>query len=399
MSKSEKKIYFDFAATTPVDPDVFDEMKKYFSDDFGNPLSLHQLGQSALKAVDISREKIKDILEAGSVKEIIFTSSATESNNLIIKGIAFDNYFQNADLRGYKHGLTQKPHLISSEIEHISVIEILKDLEKLGIAEISLIKPEKTGLISGTKIAEAIKENTVLVSIHYVNSETGVIQPIQQIAKIIKDLRSPYNVIFHTDATQVLTEEISVKNLGVDAMTLSAHKIYGPKGTALLYKKEAVKIAPLITGSGQEFGIRAGTENVAGIVGFTKALEKIRNPKSAIRNNLIEVRDCFIKRLKKTKINFEINVAVELSSPKILNVYFPDAESQDLLVYLSENNIYVSAGMSCQARASISSPVVGIMYPNTARAKRSIRFSFGQTTTKDEINFLVEALEKFFKKS
>lgn len=378
--------YFDYAATTPVDKEVFDEMKKYFCAQFGNPSSYHKFGQSALKAIDFAREKIKNILEADSIKEIIFTGSATESNNLLIKGLAFDYFF--------KHN--SKPHLISSEIEHPSVIEPLINLEWLKIAEITLIKPNKTGLINFSQIEKEIRENTILISLHYVNSEIGVIQNITEIAKGITEINKSrrIKIIFHTDAAQVLTEDISVKNLGIDAMTLSGHKIYAPKGIGLLYKKENIKLESLISGSEQEFGLRAGTENVAGIVGFTKALQNTRYKIQNTKKHLIELRNYFVEKLKFLKIKFEINGDINYSSPKILNVYFENVGAQDLLLYLSQNEIYASAGMSCKSRALIPSSVVNILH-SEKRAKNSVRFSFGKNTTKEEIDYLINALSKY----
>ena len=377
--------YFDFASTTPIDKKVFDEMKKYFCEEFGNPSSLHRLGQNALEAVDVAREKIKNIIEADSVNEIIFTSSATESNNLIIKGISFDYFFKKGN----------KSHIISSEIEHPSIIEPLKNLEKFGIAEISLIKPEKSGLIEWRSVNKTIKENTILISLHYVNSEIGVIQSITDIAKEIKKINESRaeKIIFHIDASQSLTEDISVKNLGVDAMTLSGHKIYGPKGIGLLYKKENIKIENLISGSGQEFELRAGTENVAGIVGLAKALEIIKDEKIEIKNKLNYLRNYFLERLNESKIEFEINGVLNYLSLKILNIYFKNTDAQDLLMYLGQNALYVSAGMACKSRALIPNSVVNILYDET-RAKKSVRFSFGKDTTKEEIDYLVEILTR-----
>lgn len=394
-------IYLDYAATTPVSSEILAVMQKYFNQEFGNPSSLHQLGQSALRAVDFAREKIKTLLEAQTAREIIFTSSATESNNLIIKGIALDYYFR----------FQKKPHLVSTQIDHPSVIEVLKDLEKLALAEVTLIAPEKSGLIAPAAIIKEIRTNTILVSVHYVNSEIGVIQPIAEIAKSLQKSQEnqQQKIIFHTDAAQApLTEAISVKDLAVDAMTLSAHKIYGPKGIACLYKKENIQLLKLISGSEQEFELRAGTENVPGIVGLAAALALAESNRKETREHLIVIKKYFIQKLEEAKIDFKLNPsisnwdyqleeALRQTTPKIVNIYFPQAQAQDLLIYLDQKNIYVSPGMACKARALVPSPVIEALYPYSDRSRRSLRFSFGRETTKEEIDCLVEELKGFFK--
>lgn len=402
-----KRIYFDYAATTPVAPAVLAQMQKYFAVEFGNPSSLHRLGQAALKAVDFSREKIKLLIEANSVQEIIFTSSATESNNLIIKGVALDYYFR------YR----RPSHLVSSQIDHPSVTEILKDLEKLTLAEVTLIAPEKSGLISPTVVLASIKPNTALISIHYVNSEIGVIQPIAEIASKLKEINARRaavsdlpKVIFHTDAAQApLTENISIKELGVEAMTLSAHKIYGPKGIACLYKKESIALLRLLSGSEQEFNWRPGTENVPGIVGLAAALESAVRKRLETKNHLFKIKKYFARKLEAAKINFKLNPSVsnwnydlatsfQSTSPKIVNLYLPEAEAQDLLVYLDQKGIAVSPGLACKARALIPSPVIEALYPHSDRSSRSLRFSFGRETLEAEIDYLVAELKKFLAK-
>ncbi|MEM0231890.1 MAG: cysteine desulfurase family protein [Nitrososphaerota archaeon] len=384
-------IYLDYSATTPVDKRVLEVMKKYFDKEFGNPSSLHKLGQNALKAIDESRMKIKELISADYFREIIFTSSATESNNLAIKGLVFYFYFR----------LKIKPHIISSTIEHPSILEVLRDLKKLNLIDYDLVKPEKTGLVDPNLIKKFIKENTILVTIHYVNSEIGTIQKIKEISDIIHEINKDRDIkiIFHTDAAQApLTEDISVKKLGVDMMTLSSHKIYGPKGIACLYKKENTILERLISGSEQEFGLRPSTENVPLIVGFAKALEIALNERVKTKKYFEELRDYFIKRLKEEKINFEINGDLKFSSPKILNLYFPQKTAQELLIYLDEKNIMVSAGMACKARANQPSYIIEEIYPNSERSKKSIRFSFGRETKKEDLDYVVKVLKEFFMK-
>jgi cysteine desulfurase len=381
------KVYLDYASTTPLDKRVFKFMKKYLFYEFGNPSSLHKLGREALKALDFSRENIKNLIGADYPNEIIFTSSATESNNLAIKGLAFFYYFH----------LKHKPHIISTQIEHPSVIEVLKDLKKLGIADYSLARVEKTGEVKWEYILELIKENTILVSVHYVNSEIGTIQNLKLISKKIKEInktREP-KIIFHTDAAQApLTEDINVKNLGIDMMTLSSHKIYGPKGIACLYKKQDVILERIISGSEQENGLRPGTESIPLIAGFSKALEFAVKEREKNRKYLTFIRDYFLKKLKEAKIRFEVNGDIEIASPKILNIYFYDKYADDILIYLDQNNIYISPGMACKARALEPSYIIEALYPFSERNKKSIRFSFGKETRKKDIDYLIKKLKK-----
>ncbi len=381
-----KKIYFDFASTTFVRDEVLKSMMPYFKENFGNPSSLHSFGQSALKGVDISREKIKNILKAESLKEIIFTSSTTESNNLAIKGLAFYFYF-------FKK---IKPHFITSSVEHPSVLEVMVDLEEMGIIEVSYIKPEKNSLLDPEKIKNEIRDNTFLVSLHYVNSELGTIQKIKEISKILKEINQERKekIYFHTDAAQAGFENLNVQDLGIDLMTLSSHKIYGPKGIALLYVRKGTPLVKLISGSNQEYNLRAGTEAVPLIVGFAKAMELVEKEKEKINNHLKEIRDYFISKIKDFEGKIILNTVPEISSPKILNLYFPTRSSQELLIYLDTNGVAVSAGTACKSRANEPSYIVSDIY-GKERSKNSLRFSFGITNKKEEIDYVIDLLKKF----
>lgn len=386
LKNNQKIIYLDYAATTPLDPEIFKEMKVYFLDIFANPSSIHQLGQKALMAVDHSRELIKKLIEADYLTEIIFTSSATESNNLAIKGLVYYYYFQ----------LKIKPHIISSEIEHPSIIHILKDLKSYQLADFDYLPLNKEGIVDYEKIKDLLKENTCLVTIHYVNSELGIKQPINFIAQTISKLNTKRDlkILFHTDASQApLTEEISVKKLGVDLMTISGHKIYGPKGVAFLYKKQSVILEKILSGSEQEFDLRPGTENVPLIVGLAKALEKAVINREKTNDYLTKLRNYFIEKLKKHHIKFEINGNLKYTSSKILNLYFPQKKSQELLLYLDQNNICVSAGMACQSRALYPSQILLKIYPQ--KAQNSLRFSFGKEIIYDDLDYVVEKLKKY----
>jgi cysteine desulfurase len=379
-----KKIYFDFASTTFVRDEVLEVMMPYFKENFGNPSSLHFFGQVALIAVDIAREKIKNTLKAESLKEIIFTSSATESNNLAIKGLAFYFYF-------FKK---IKPHFITSSIEHPSVLEVMTDLEEMGIIEVSYLKPGKNSLIDPEKIKNEIRENTFLFSLHYVNSELGTIQKIKEISKILKEINKERKekIYFHTDAAQAGFENLNVQDLDIDLMTLSSHKIYGSKGIALLYVKKGTPLVKLISGSSR-YNLRAGTEAVPLIVGFAKAMELVEEEKEKINNRLKEIRDYFLSKIKDFKGKIILNTIPEISSPKILNLYFPTKSSQELLIYLDTNGVAVSAGTACQSRANEPSYIVSDIY-GQERSKNSLRFSFGITNKKEEIDYVIDLLKK-----
>jgi cysteine desulfurase len=384
---NKKRIYLDYASTTPLKKEVIKAMSNYWQKKFGNPSSLHSFGQEALKAISISREKIKRILQANTLNEIIFTSSATESNNLAIKGIAFYYYFFEKFI----------PHIITSSIEHPSVLEILADLEEIGVCQVSYLQPEKNSLIDPDKITKEIKENTVLITLHYVNSELGTIQKIKEIGSLLERINQnrKSKVYFHTDAAQAGFENLNIKKLKVDLMTISAHKIYGPKGIALLFKKNNVPVLRQISGSLQEYGLRAGTENVALIVGFAKALEIVNQNRKKINNRLKEIRNYFLEKIKKSNLKNKIflNTLPKFSSPKILNLFFKNISSQELLIYLDKHNIAVSVGPACQSRASNFNYAVEQVY-GPERSKNSLRISFGTETTKEEIDRVFDFLTK-----
>jgi cysteine desulfurase len=380
-----KKIYLDFASTTFVRDEVLEVMMPYFKENFGNPSSLHSFGQAALTSIDFAREKIKNILKAEFLNEIVFTSSSTESNNLAIKGLAFYFYF-------FKK---IKPHFITSSIEHPSVLEVMTDLEEMGIIETSYLKPEKDSLIDPEKIKNEIRENTFLVSLHYVNSELGTIQKITEISKILEEINQERKekIYFHTDAAQASIEDLNVKNLGIDLMSLSSHKIYGPKGIALLYIKKGTPLVKLISGS-NNYNLRAGTEAVPLIVAFAKAMELVEKDREKMNAYLRGIRDYFLYKIKDFDRKIILNTIPEISSPKILNFYFLTKSSQELLIYLDTNGVAVSAGTACQSRANEPSYIVSDVY-GQERSKQSLRFSFGIITQKEEIDYAVDLLKKF----
>ncbi len=436
------KIYLDYAASTPVDPAVFRAMKPYFTERFGNPGSLHGFGQEAIAAVDASRETIAKAIGA-DFREVIFTASATEANNLALRGA----------VRGFtqmRRGLTRmkigedlrairdypRPRLIVSAIEHESVLETAHDLEKEGI-DVVYIPVNRNGAVDLKKLKESLTENTVLVSVMYANNEIGIVQPIREISKIItefkqlrianyefkkesviRDAQSCNYPFFHTDAAQAFQFlDCNVQNLGVDFMTLSAHKIYGPKGAGALYvsgkglvtsnkggnkhlSPVTCHLSPLLLGGGQEFGMRPGTENVPAIVGLAKAVEAISFSSSQEHWNgkIGDLRDYLWKGIKKICPKAELNslslVTSHLSLPNILNVYFPNHDAQDLLTRFDLNGLAVSSGSACRSRAMESSYVVQALGYSKERAKSSIRFSLGRPTTRGGIDGALKIIKK-----
>jgi cysteine desulfurase len=400
MKKYKDYIYLDYAATTPLDPTV-EEVFLANLKTFGNPGSLHNLGQKAIAIVDKSRQTIADELNT-DFHNIIFTGSATEANNLAIRGVV-----KKAVSKGIEN-----PKIIISSIEHPSIKSTTKDLgSNIEIVEIT---PSKSGIIDLETIKNEIDENTVLVSIMYANNEIGAIQPIKEIANIIKNYREKnlYTYpLFHTDAVQAFQYlETDIEKLGIDMMTLSAHKIYGPKGTGLLAVKkndsDSYLLEPIITGGGQEFGLRSGTENVASIASFAKAVELVSERREEETERIKNLTYCFYKNLKKINSKIELNgVSFENRDsekpletlPNIYNVYFPNKKSEELLIKFDIAGVGVSAGSACSARSVEASPIIKSLGYDNDRAGSSIRFSFGKEFNQEESAESLRRIENIIK--
>jgi len=378
-----KNIYFDYAATTPIDPTVLKEMNFYFTKEFGNAGSLHFFGQKAITALDLSREKIAKFIGA-DFKEIIFTSGATESNNLALRGIFFKFKKINPEIT---------PKIIISSIEHESILETARYLENYG-AKVIYLKVNKYGFIDLKQFKKELDKNTILVSIMYANNEIGTVEPIKEISQIIINFKKEHNLnypFFHTDASQAFQFlDCNVLNLGIDLMTLSSHKIYGPKGIGALYIKKEIQnyIEPQITGGGQEFNLRSGTENIPAIAGFSKAIELAFNLRQKEFKRIYDLRNYFWKKikliLKDIKLNQELNFKNTL--PNILNIYFPGKNSSELITKFDLVGIAVSSGSACKARSPEPSHVLLSCGHSKDRAAQSLRFSFGKFTKKQDID-------------
>ncbi len=391
-SFKEGRIYLDYAASTPVDQDVVEAMKPYFTENFGNPSSTHYFGQKAQAAVDGARETIAGAIGA-KFSEVIFTGSATEANNLVLRG-AIKAYQR----KSVGISINQRPKIIISAIEHESVLDTARDLEMDGV-EVIYLPVCKEGFVDIESLKRRLTKNTVLVSIIYASNEIGAIQPINAIGKIIKDFRGN-NIypIFHTDAVQAFQFlDCDVNRLGVDSMALSSQKIYGPKGAGALYirgleTKEAnklTKLQPIITGGGQEYGLRSGTENVPAIVGFGKAVELIQKNKNKEAKRIKGLRDYFWSKLHAAKPELELNgpsVSSPLRLPNNLSIYFPGANSQDLLIKFDLNGVSLSAGSACLARSAKASRVIEALNLGEDRARSSLRVSFGRPTAKGQVD-------------
>ena len=364
------KIYLDYAATTPIDPKVLRAMTPYLKKEFGNPSSIHNFGQKARTAIDEARQLVANFLGCEAA-EIIFTGSATEANNLAI-------------LRLVKKG----DHIITSQIDHHAVLEPCRALEKRGV-EVTYLPVDKEGLVSVSDVEKAMKPNTVLVSIMYANNEIGTIQPIADIAKVI-----PSGIHFHTDAAQAANYlDCNVKKLGVDLLTLSGHKIYGPKGIGALYVRERTQISPLIYGGGHEHGLRSGTENVAGIVGFGQAIKEIQDPKIKIQNIKIrQLRDKLIKGVLRLIPDCRLNGTLINRLPNNANFTFKGAEGEALVIALNQKGIAVSTGSACSSKSLESSHVLLALGLSEEEAHGSLRISLGRYTSEKEIEKLLKAL-------
>jgi cysteine desulfurase len=376
MKKEEimENIYFDNAATTRLDDKVLEEMVPYLKENYGNASAIYKLGREARKAVEESREKIAKILNC-KPNEIYFTAGGSESDNTAIKGIARANR---------KKG----NHIITSKIEHPAVLETCRELEKEGF-EVSYISVDENGILNLEELKNAIKPTTILITVMFANNEIGTIQPIEEIGKIAKE----NNIYFHTDAVQAVGSlEIDVEKLNIDSLSMSGHKFYGPKGIGALYVKTGVQFDKFISGGHQERNKRAGTENVAGIVGMGKAIELAYENLEEHNKKIKELRDYYIEQVKEKIPYIKINGDLEKRLPGNSNISFRFIEGEGLLLNLDLKGICASSGSACTSGSLDPSHVLlAIGLPHEI-AHGSLRISIGKYNTREEVDYLVENL-------
>ena len=370
----KRKVYMDYASTTPVRPEVAEAMIPYIKEEFGNPQSLHSFGDKPKQAVDEARVKVAELIGALQ-EEIYFTSSGTESDNFALKGIA---------LAHQKKG----KHIITSEIEHHAVLHSAKSLEKLGF-EVTYVPVDKFGLIDPQQVRSAIRKDTILVSIVHASNEVGTIEPIEEISKVVKEA----GVIFHTDALQTAgTIPVNVNALGVDLMSLAAHQFYGPKGVAAIYIRKGIRITPFIDGGVQENGRRAGTENVPAIAGMGKACELAKSEIPGRVEALTKLRDKFIQGLLSKIEHAYLNGHPTKRLPGNVNISFEYIEGESMLLFLNIEGVAASSGSACTSRALKASHVLTAMGVPPEIAQGSLLFSLGAGNSVEDIDYVCQIL-------
>jgi len=372
-------IYLDHAASTPVLQEIINEMIPYLGDLYGNPSSVHTYGIKSKIAIQIARRRVASLIGA-KAREIFFTSGGTESDNLALKGIS-------NSIRKYQN---KKNHIITSSIEHDAILEPCHYLEKDGF-NVTYLKVDKNGIVDKTELKNNLTEKTALVSIMLANNEIGVVQPIKEFSQIVHNFDK--EIIFHSDAVQAVGKiPVNVKGLDLDSLSLSSHKINGPKGVGALYVREKVNFEPLMQGGGQEFTYRSGTENVPGIVGFGKASEiSMRSLKDNSRY-LYYLRDYLINRINEEISGRMLNGSLESRLPNNVNFTFLGIKGEDLLLKLDEDGILASTGSACSANRQKESHVLKAIGLNHEEISGSIRFTLGIQNTKEEIDKTIRSL-------
>ena len=372
--------YFDHSATTPVDKKVLEAMMPYFCEEYGNPSSIYSIGKKNKEIINIYRMKMANILGC-KVNELYFTSCGSESDNMILKGIAFAN----------KH---KGNHIITSKIEHPAILNTCSFLEKFGF-KVSYINVDSNGIINLEELERAINRNTILISVMFANNEIGTIQPIKEIGEIAKK----HGIYFHTDSVQAIgTIDIDVKKYNIGALSLSAHKFYGPKGIGAAYINENIPFIRVQDGGHQEKDKRAGTENVPGIVGMGTALELAISNIEENTKKIKELRDFYVSEISKKIKYIKINGDMEKRLPGNANISFKGVDGSKLITELDKRGICASSGSACSAGLLNPSPVLLAIGLPTSLAKSGLRITFGKDNDLEDTKYLIDSLEEIIEK-
>ena len=375
-----RKVYLDYSATTPVKDEVLQEMIPYFTQNFGNPSSLYTLGLEAKAALDKAREQVAGLINADA-KEVFFTGCGSEADNWALTGVA--------------NALKDKGnHIITTKIEHHAMLHTCEFLEKNGY-EVTYLDVEADGSVRPETLEAAITDKTILISVMFVNNEVGTIEPIKELAAIAKK----HKILFHTDSVQALANvPIDVKDLGIDLMSMSAHKIYGPKGVGAMFMRKGLRLPSFIHGGAQEMGRRAGTENLAGIVGFGKAAEMARENLENHIKHCSELRNYLVERVTSEIPDTFVNGSMEHRHPGNANITFKYIEGESILLLLDYKGISVSTGSACSSKSLKPSHVLEALGVPVEMIHGTVRFTVGDFTTKEDIDYVVDSLKEVVEK-
>jgi cysteine desulfurase len=369
-----REVYLDYNATTPVDPEVREAMLPFLGEEFGNPSSVHPLGRRARRAVEQARQQVAELLNASDPSEIFFTSGATEANNMALLGATL--------FAGHKTG-----HIVTTQIEHPCVMGVCQFLERWGF-RVTYLPVDRQCRVPPESVLDALTDDTLIVSVMLANNETGTVQPVAEIAQLVKERRP--DVLVHTDAVQAIAKvPVDVQALGVDLLSISAHKFYGPKGIGALYIRSGTKLEPLLRGGHQEHGMRAGTENMAGIVGLGKAAEIARRDFEVVTQHLWRLREKFLRLIDELPMT-RLNGHRQFTLPSTANVCLLGADALAVQANLSQRGVCVSVGSACSSGSLKPSHVLRAMGLSELAAFCSVRFSWGKFTTEDDIDYAVE---------